>query len=577
MLRLLLLAASALAAPYETGLEPLEERLRHAPWEDRLRIVRTLADKGSAGRDLLKLAARDPDWQVRAAAAESLGRFKAGGIDELSRLAGSDSCRLVRLAAAHQLGRLGRPAPGAAEDDADASQCVSAYLPNADKVKARALKAKDSTRPDEAGCSYLRFQRLGKGMCPGGMTVHGIGRPPESPKLLKVRGEDAGVALCCPSGGASAPEPVEVECRLIPEDCPPPWSQMDEPADVRTGKEGRYRRDERMVQGDLNWVQCCRPVPIEGGEEALAAAEEPAPRPRRRPAPAPPPQEEPEPPPPEEPPARTAGPSPEALIAKRALDRLAPPPAPPPPPRRKESLPSPKGPPPREEKPVDADAGLAGRDAAEEAADLEGMDRLGEPETLPAPKGAPERDEAEVTAEAERERAERARADGSLEARRRLGKADGALAAPVGPAGRGEAPVTATADLQADAGTKLSPDDPLPVLLKGLTAPDPATRALAAQMIGSRGTDAKAASKALLKAVKDPSARVRSDAALALGSVTAGGDEAVPTLKKLLKDPHPDVRYSAASALGRVGTPASDKAFSGYLKNESRRFSGGKR
>ncbi len=84
---LLFLAASAFAAPYDSGLEPLEERLRHAPWEDRLRIVRTLVDKGPAGRDLLKLASRDPDWQVRAAAAESLGRFKAGGIDELSRLA----------------------------------------------------------------------------------------------------------------------------------------------------------------------------------------------------------------------------------------------------------------------------------------------------------------------------------------------------------------------------------------------------------------------------------------------------------------------------------------------------------
>jgi HEAT repeat protein len=226
---------------------------------------------------------------------------------------------------------------------------------------------------------------------------------------------------------------------------------------------------------------------------------------------------------------------------------------------------------------VDTDASREGRDAREEAADLEGMEPLGEPETLPAPKGAPGRENAEVTAEAERERAERARPEGALEARRRLGKADGALAAPAGPAGRGEAPVTASADLQADAGTKLSPDDPLPVLLKGLAAPEPAVRALAAQMIGSRGTDAKGAAKALLKAVKDDSARVRSDAALALGSVTAGGDEAVPALKKLLKDPHPDVRYSAAAALGRVGTPASERAFSGHLKSESRRVGGGRR
>lgn len=537
---LLFLAASAFAAPYDSGLEPLEERLRHAPWEDRLRIVRTLVDKGPAGRDLLKLAAHDPDWQVRAAAAESLGRFKAGGIDELSRLSGSDPCRLVRLAAAHQLGRLGRPAPGAGEDDEDTSQCVSAYLPNTEVQKARAVKAKDSTRPDEAGCAYLRFQRLGKGMCPKGMTVHGIGRPPESPKLLKVRGEDAGVALCCPSGGDDAPEPVEVECRLIPEDCPAPWTQMDEPADPITGKEGRYRRNERHAQGDLTWVQCCRPVPIEAGEEAVADVEEVAPRPRRPKKVAPPPPlEEPEPPPPPEPPTRTAGPSPEALIARRALDRLAPRPGP--------------------------------------ASVLENPKRLGEGEKLPAPVGAPAHEEEDVTAPAETEPVERERPDADLESRRRLGKSDGALAGPVGPSGRDERKVTAAADLQADAGTKLSPDDPLPVLLKGLAAPEANVRALAAQMIGSRGTAAKSAAKALFKALKDSSARVRSDAALALGSVTAGEDEAVPALKKLLRDPHPDVRYSAASALGRVGTPASDRAFSGYLKNESRRVGGGKR
>ncbi|TBR19944.1 hypothetical protein EPO15_13785 [bacterium] len=565
---LLLLAASAFAAPYESGLEPLEERLRHAPWEDRLRIVRTLTDKGPAGRDLLKLAARDSDWQVRAAAAEALGRFQAGGLDELSRLAGSDRCRLVRLAAAHQLGRLGRSAPGAAEGDDDSSECVSSYLPDSAASKVRAVKAKDSTRPDEAGCSYLRFQRLGKNMCPKGMTVHGIGRPPESPKLLKVRGEDAGVAFCCPSSEAAAPEPVEVECRLIPEDCPPPWAQMDEPADAITGKEGRYRRDERHAQGDLTWVQCCRPVPIEKeeGEEVAQAAEPPPVRRPRRKA-APPPEAEPE-PPEEEPPPRTAGPSPEALIAQRLLERREPPPAPPSK-RPKESLPAPKGPPPREEAPVAASADRAPTDR--DGADSDLAAPLGEAEDLPAPAGAPGREEGEVSASAFTEAVGRTKPDSALEARRRLGKGESALAAPVGPAGRDERRVSAAADLQADAGTKLSPDDPLPVLLKGLAAPEPAVRALAAQMIGSRGTDAKGAAKALLGALKDPSARVRSDAALALGSVTAGGDEAVPGLKKLLRDPHPDVRYSAASALGRVGTKAADRAFSGYMRNEARR------
>lgn len=529
-------AVSAFAAPYDTGLEPLEERLRHAPWEDRLRIVRTLADKGAAGRDLLKLAARDPDWQVRVAAAESLGRFKAGGIDELSRLAGSDPCRLVRLSAAHQLGKLGRPAPGAGEDDADSSQCVSSYLPDADAGKSRALKAKDSTRPDEAGCSYLRFQRLGKGMCPKGMTVHGIGRPPDSPKLLKIRGEDAGVAFCCPSGGEEAPQPVEVECRLIPEDCPPPWTQMDEPADAVTGKEGRYRRDDRHAQGDLPWMQCCRPVPIEpdGEQEVVAAEPRPRLRPRRPPAPPPPPHEEPAPPPVEEPPVRSSGPSPEALIAKRALERLAPPPEPAP--RKKP---------------------------------------LGEGENLPAPVGAPTREEEDVAAPALTEDVDRDGADVALDRRGSLGEDDGALAAPAGPGARLEREVTASADLEGDAGLMRLPDDPLPVLLERLSAPEAAVRARAAQMIGARGLAAKGAAKKLLAALKDPSPRVRSDAALALGGVTAGTDEAVPALKKLLRDPHPDVRYSAASALGRVGTEASERAFSGHMKNETRRVGGG--
>lgn len=558
-----LLASAVLAAPYETGLEPFEERLRHAPWEDRLRVVRTLVGKGTPGRDLLKVAARDPDWQVRAAAAEALGTYKAGGLDELSRLAGADPCRLVRLAAAHQLGRLGRPAPGAGEDDD--STCVSSYLPNDAAPKSRAIKAKDSTRPDAAGCSYLRFQRLGKGMCPKGMAVHGIGRPPESPKLLKVRGEEAGVALCCPSSGEAAPEPVEVECRLIPEDCPPPWSQMDEPADAITGKEGRYRRDERHAQGDLSWVQCCRPVPIEG-EEAVAAAEPPVrARPRRRAPPREAPPPEPEPEPPAQEPERTAGPSPESLIARRALERLKPPP---------EALPAPKGPAAREEAPVTAPAQAERVSREEAAAALEASDPLGEAEELPGPVGAPGREDSDTTADADREPAPK-RGPGVQSLTGRLSGAQDPLAGPAGPGARSEAAVSAAADLQADAGTKVLPDDPLPVLLERLGAAEPAVRARAAQMLGARGEAARGAAKALLKALKDPSARVRSDAALALGSVTAGTDAAVPALKKLLKDAHPDVRYSAASALGRVGTPAAERAFSSYMKGESRRSPGG--
>ncbi|TPW19115.1 MAG: HEAT-repeat-containing PBS lyase, partial [Elusimicrobia bacterium] len=202
---------------------------------------------------------------------------------------------------------------------------------------------------------------------------------------------------------------------------------------------------------------------------------------------------------------------------------------------------------------------------------------VGKAENLPAPVGAPSREEGDISAPALTEATSREGGGGSLDGRKALGRGDGALAAPAGPESRVDRDVTASADLEGDAGLKRLPDDPLPILLERLSAAEPAVRARAAQMLGARGLAAKGATKKLLAALKDPSPRVRSDAALALGGVTAGSDEAVPALKKLLRDPHPDVRYSAASALGRVGTEASERAFSAHLKNEARRVGRGGR
>ena len=560
---LLLLLPFLNAQAYDQGRSALEDRILHAPWEDRLRVVRTLAARGPDGRELLELAARDPDWQIRAAAAEALGKAGGRAVKALRTLAVSDECRLVRMAAAHSLGRLGsvtRPPP---EGEEDPSSCASAYLPYAEGRGRKAVKAGDSTRPDEVGCTYLRFQRLGKAMCPKGLAVHGIGRPPESPKLLKMRGDDGGVALCCPDTDGQAPEPVEVECRLIPEECPPPWSQMDEPADERNGKEGRYRRSDRHAMGDLNWVQCCRPVPVElaAGEEAAPAPIPAARRVRRPPKPVAPAPEIPEPLPP---PPPSSGPSPESLIAQRALDRMRPPEPPPskrPPP---ETLPAPRGPAAREEAgPGEGKTEPSSRAAVEPA--LEPPSLLGDAEDLPAPEGISGREEPVTEGDPSLHARDREGPSPEVEEKAVLGAREDGLAAPSGIAAREEVPVSGTPSIMADAGMRAARHDPLPVLIEKLAAPQAAVRARAAEMLADMGADGAPALKALLKAAADADTRVRSNAALALGSVTTGSDAALPVLKRLLKDKHPDVRYSAATALGRVGTPAAEKAFSRHI------------
>lgn len=540
-----LLALSALA--YDQGKDAFEERLLHAPWEDRLRVVRTAAGQGPDGRELLEIAARDADWQVRAAAAQGLGGVGPQAQRALLLMAAEDTCHLVRLAAAHSLGRLGATVPPVGEGDA--RECVSAYLTSDEIRTNKAVKARDSTRPDAAGCSYLRMQRLGKAMCPSGLTVHGIGRPPESPKLLKVRGEEAGVALCCPSDDAVAPTPVEVECRLIPEECPEPWQQMDEPADGHFGKEGRYRRSQRHHLGDLDWVQCCRPVPTEAVEEPAAAPPAAVVDRRRRP-----PVVKAVRPVDEKSPPRTEGPSPESLIARRALEKLAPP----------------AGPPSREVPPVDSSARFEDGKHRETNLKLEPPTSLGKPEVLPPPGGPDAHEEDPVTAAARTEKNAHTGPDGTVDAGTTLGRREGGLAAPQGPQGRLDPSVAGTPDIMPDGGLKRAAHNPLPLLLEKLSAPEPALRARAAEMIGAMGAAGRPAAKALLAVLGDENPRVRSDAALALGSVTSGSDLAVTALKRLLKDPHPDVRYSAAAALGRVGTPAAQRAFSRYLTGESR-------
>ena len=78
-----------------------------ARWSDRLHAVRALAeigDRGSIG-PVEEALLGDPDWAVRAEAADALGRLGAGreALVESSR---SDKEQLVRLAADRALGSL---------------------------------------------------------------------------------------------------------------------------------------------------------------------------------------------------------------------------------------------------------------------------------------------------------------------------------------------------------------------------------------------------------------------------------------------------------------------------------------
>ncbi len=106
--------------------------------------------------------------------------------------------------------------------------------------------------------------------------------------------------------------------------------------------------------------------------------------------------------------------------------------------------------------------------------------------------------------------------------------------------------------LVADAGTGKPENDPVPELIKRLSAPEPRTRARAADELGKRGEAALPATGALRRALKDRDQRVRASAVLALGGVAGSVDGVVGELRRALRDKNEDVRFSAVIALQRL-------------------------
>lgn len=94
-------------------------------------------------------------------------------------------------------------------------------------------------------------------------------------------------------------------------------------------------------------------------------------------------------------------------------------------------------------------------------------------------------------------------------------------------------------------------NDPVPVLIARLASADARRRALAADVLGTRGSSAAPAVSALRRMLKkDGDRRVRASAALALGKI--GAAEAVSDLRRALRDRNEDVRYSAKLALASL-------------------------
>ncbi|MBI2386566.1 MAG: HEAT repeat domain-containing protein [Elusimicrobia bacterium] len=114
------------------------------------------------------------------------------------------------------------------------------------------------------------------------------------------------------------------------------------------------------------------------------------------------------------------------------------------------------------------------------------------------------------------------------------------------PVERGEAA------LVEDAGTGKPENDPVPELIRRLSAAEPRTRARAADELGKRGAAALPAVPALRRALKDRDRRVRASAVLALGGVGASVDGVGADLRRALRDKNEDVRFSAVIALHRL-------------------------
>ena len=104
-------------------------------------------------------------------------------------------------------------------------------------------------------------------------------------------------------------------------------------------------------------------------------------------------------------------------------------------------------------------------------------------------------------------------------------------------------------------GRKLDIRRCLQSLIAALKDTDARVRELAAQAIGSIGTDASAAVPALIVLLASSDEGSRNTACIALTAIGPRAREALPALRKALSDPSADVRRFAKEAISTIESP----------------------
>ncbi len=611
----LLIAPGLSAAPLAEEIGFYEKLVEKGDWNERVYAINQLGQKGVHGRTGIQAATKDPDWQIRLNAVHWLGRLRIGSPEGFEDIAQSEACPWVRMAALHWLGRTGGESPrmsaNRVREDSGACRTWSwSAKEGLGKKTAKRSRTIASTPVDDEGCQYVQFQKKHGRVCPGQTILRGIGMAPYKTTLGKGRAKNSGVALCCPGDPSEGPvaaatgRPVQVECRLLPQQCPKGWTML-EPTEARPweNRDFKYRRTHSHRLGDLNWVPCCRPHSMARSGEDEPESSEPAvvgaaPRSGRnyldeeaeyqR----------------QDKIAKDETPEQvefeERAIARKLLGRQkVQAPMSFPPSRVEEvpntdrvseidalidsieeelsvieAIPSPKDP------DIDAEARRLGVSRDEARLALANGARLpARKGRLLPPQGPEGREDNPAAADPERFEPE----DDELPSQRikrmnrELGESEARLRGPEIPESRTERRVRGRLIVEDDHGRPEPEHNALPALVKRLTSNDRRARARAAEAIGGLGLKGRPAIGLLRKSLRDESPGVRANAAIALGNLTRGNDEAVKGLKRLLRDKHPDVRYSAAQALGRIGTSAASRAFHKSMRSGMRVFLGEKK
>ena len=91
-----------------------------------------------------------------------------------------------------------------------------------------------------------------------------------------------------------------------------------------------------------------------------------------------------------------------------------------------------------------------------------------------------------------------------------------------------------------------------PLLIDGISDPDPGVRTVAATYLGILGEDAASGVPVLLEALSDEDPEVRSAAASALGSFPSSAPKVIPALRRAIGDKNADVAREAGVSLVKL-------------------------